>query len=890
MSRYIFQGTFRDGLGNIISNGLVLVFLAGTSTPASVYADDSTSTSVNYVSTDDYGHFEFYVDTNDYLTSQMFKVTLRKSGFEDRSYDDIIMFPMVGATGAQGPQGIQGIQGIQGVPGTAGEAGATGPGVASGGLEGQVLTKLSVADYDTTWANAGGGAGLTRQTVQRSFTNYNGRPDFLWGGNYDFANLKQDYVNDAISGGDYSEYPASNVFDGSDSTRWASSQVGTAVSGNAWIGLKNLKRNVKAIKYLNYTYNTASITSVKVQYSTDGGVTWNDIQTTTVAITASQWQEFTVTDYATGDAGLHSLRLLANANPSSGSSTWTIFSVILLYDTNLDVSTTGNTIKDAENASYPATNAFDNSLTANGYHGTANMSTGDCYLGQSGVVSAVKAVSILNSAAGAGYHAKEVRISWKQNVGDAWTDLATIALDTTNSVRNYFPVPSYSPSGSHYFAIRPTANCSAAVWIVNEMEFYSSFSDLNITASATDPLTVSFANGLEDETEEVVANVTGAWSSLTKGRRNFLYFDKDMSTGAVTRSQSPIVPQYGYEFDKKKHSLLHFDGADASTVITDQFGHTWTCYGNAALSTTSPKFGSAKAVFDGTTDYIRNTTLNIGGGKIFTFECWWSTSDKTKAYQTILGGGGELYAVASRVSYTGGANYMGLHLSTNGSSSWDLASITIPISISNSTWYKQIVEYDGYYWRVWHGTSTATMQLILCFKTSTAIYSGNGIHIGSSYDGSNGLQGAIDEVRVTIGSNRYGWSPVAETSAFPTYDADIHYFDIPKMKMYKGDDSTGWTQVQRTFLGEVYTDAQGSTDQRNYALNGKYDTNDITTTAVTTTKAHNIGTNNPQVFLFEGLPEARTQIMSKDFTAISRNNLSWSAVAGASRLIAQRGW
>ena len=56
-----------------------------------------------------------------------------------------------GATGPEGPQGIQGIQGIQGEPGLDGDDGLDGEGLISGGLEGQILAKLTDTDYDTTW-------------------------------------------------------------------------------------------------------------------------------------------------------------------------------------------------------------------------------------------------------------------------------------------------------------------------------------------------------------------------------------------------------------------------------------------------------------------------------------------------------------------------------------------------------------------------------------------------------------------------------------------------------------------------------------------------------------------------------------------------------------------
>ena len=56
-----------------------------------------------------------------------------------------------GDTGPTGPTGATGEAGPTGATGDPGEQGDTGPGVASGGLEGQILAKLTDDDYDTTW-------------------------------------------------------------------------------------------------------------------------------------------------------------------------------------------------------------------------------------------------------------------------------------------------------------------------------------------------------------------------------------------------------------------------------------------------------------------------------------------------------------------------------------------------------------------------------------------------------------------------------------------------------------------------------------------------------------------------------------------------------------------
>lgn len=79
-------------------------------------------------------------------------------------------------------------------------------------------------------------------------------------------------------------------------------------------------------------------------------------------------------------------------------------------------------------------------------------------------------------------------------------------------------------------------------------------------------------------------------------------------------------------FWNKTVLACHFDGTNGSTTFTDEKGHTLTANGNAQLTTTSPKFGTACATFDGAGDYIsiataNATDFNFGTGD-FTIECW----------------------------------------------------------------------------------------------------------------------------------------------------------------------------------------------------------------------------------------------------------------------------
>jgi len=103
MARYKYQGTFKDGQGAVVGakttsnaiDGVVYVYLAGTTTAASVYAASSGGTAVNSVETDDYGYFYFWVADTDYDSSQKFNISLTHADFETKTYDNIIILPTV---------------------------------------------------------------------------------------------------------------------------------------------------------------------------------------------------------------------------------------------------------------------------------------------------------------------------------------------------------------------------------------------------------------------------------------------------------------------------------------------------------------------------------------------------------------------------------------------------------------------------------------------------------------------------------------------------------------------------------------------------------------------------------------------------------------------------
>lgn len=109
MARYIFQGTFRDGQGNIIPDGTVTVYDAGTTTLSTIYTADSGGTAVTSIISDSNGFFYFYIDSSDYGTNTKFDIVLSKDGYTSKTYEDIIIYGQgpEGPTGPTGPAGAK---------------------------------------------------------------------------------------------------------------------------------------------------------------------------------------------------------------------------------------------------------------------------------------------------------------------------------------------------------------------------------------------------------------------------------------------------------------------------------------------------------------------------------------------------------------------------------------------------------------------------------------------------------------------------------------------------------------------------------------------------------------------------------------------------------------
>lgn len=111
---------------------------------------------------------------------------------------------------------------------------------------------------------------------------------------------------------------------------------------------------------------------------------------------------------------------------------------------------------------------------------------------------------------------------------------------------------------------------------------------------------------------------------------------------------APPPPPPGDPYFANRILLLHGDGTDASTTVTDSssYAHTLTASGNTQLDTAQKKWGAASILMDGSGDMLslpHNTAFNFGTGD-FTIEFWarWNSKGNYQRAYTHGSGGGSI--------------------------------------------------------------------------------------------------------------------------------------------------------------------------------------------------------------------------------------------------------
>lgn len=200
--------------------------------------------------------------------------------------------------------------------------------------------------------------------------------------------------------------------------------------------------------------------------------------------------------------------------------------------------------------------------------------------------------------------------------------------------------------------------------------------------------------------------------------------------------------------------LLHGDGANGSTSFPDSSVNSFSvsAYGNAQVSTVSPKFGTGSISLDGSGDYLtvsQNSAFNFGTGN-FTVEAWVVRNTSTTGYETILG-----FDVAGGLLFQIFQNQLDFGIRNTAS---NLSGTTVP---ANQWVHLAITRQGSTVFMFQNGSLVRTLNDTTNFTNATQLIVGG-------YSTSAGLfNGYIDELRVTKGVARYTSSFTPPTEAFP---------------------------------------------------------------------------------------------------------------------------
>jgi len=225
-----------------------------------------------------------------------------------------------------------------------------------------------------------------------------------------------------------------------------------------------------------------------------------------------------------------------------------------------------------------------------------------------------------------------------------------------------------------------------------------------------------------------------------------------VSTGAFTSDSDTLL-------------LLHGDGSDASTTITDSSSNAYACtaVGNAQIDTAQKKYGTGSILFDATGDYVQIADAawdSVFGTNPWTFELWARFAAVTGSNQTFISKGGygavtgdvEGYswkynagAQPSEVSFT--------HLDATPTLDVNPTSNTKTFVVD--TWYhfSLVRESDGQYYFYVDGVSQGTLSGDNPDTAAIDSTSASDLRIGASWDASSSVglffNGHIDELRIS---------------------------------------------------------------------------------------------------------------------------------------------
>jgi hypothetical protein len=357
---------------------------------------------------------------------------------------------------------------------------------------------------------------------------------------------------------------------------------------------------------------------------------------------------------------------------------------------------------------------------------------------------------------------------------------------------NYFYVGWYGNNGQWTCALNGQANLS----FTNSAPTAGQWYHIALVRSGTG--IKLYVNGVGGSTitnsSTLGYNNVAAYVGSTYTGENTLYgnIDDIRVTKGVARYTSNFTPptepfpdasNSSYYWDNIS-SLIHFEGADNSTSITDEKGLTWTNT-NAVISTAVKKFGTSSLSFNGNAKIVSSTMPAIGTGD-FTAEMWFNASS-LPAYAWLLGGNA---SNAFDLILKNGGTEIQVYLGSGGYVK------SIGYTVQTGTWYHLALSRTAGTMRVFiNGT------LIGSSNASPENIAAQSIRLGQQFPDNYPFTGYIDDFRVTMGIGLYTANFTPTTSAFPDAPTSDRFWAYTKLAM----------KMNGTDGGTTFTDEKGHT-------------------------------------------------------------------------------
>ena len=286
----------------------------------------------------------------------------------------------------------------------------------------------------------------------------------------------------------------------------------------------------------------------------------------------------------------------------------------------------------------------------------------------------------------------------------------------------------------------------------------------------------------------------------------------------------------GDEHFPKVTALLPFDGTNGATSTTDSSNsnHTVTFGGDAEISTAQSKFGGSSLSLDGNGDYVDlPQSTNQFVSEDFTIEFWFRINSGAGS-ETIglfgsyyTGGGGKGMLMQSSATYNQ-VFFQWMYGSGSGTD-WAYLNQTqgTRTALSNNTWYHVAVTRSGNTWRLFlNGTQEDSVT-----QSDQLTDSGSTTRLGNygpSGTASHGLNGYIEDFRITKGLARYTSNFTPPTSAHLTSAGDVNKHIVVNSDADGVAIGTGGINQARVAKAWAEFDGSGIT------LNASYNVSSIT--------------------------------------------------------------